>query len=195
MVWGNIQSIWETEWVWSWRSEMCHRRKRSEGVSPYSIMVSNIFLYTSHEKYLPADAAPLAYFCIISLRSDLELHCYPVWHNCVYIESGILFHWLFLKLVTMLMVIQPIVALALHEYTSSMGIQVHTNLITRSFAIINFLYGYLNILIYDLILLLLRLLCAPPLQIPLLRFVLSWDATWEFDRQSLSRVEIWTRRV
>ena len=34
-VWGNIQSIWEMEWVWSWRLEMCCRRKRSEGVSPY----------------------------------------------------------------------------------------------------------------------------------------------------------------
>jgi hypothetical protein len=113
-------------------------------------------LYTSHIDCLLAGVAPSAYICLINIGSDLKLHFYFVRHYCEHIKGGILFHHLFLKVFAMLVVIKPIIRLALCEYTTSMRNQACTNLIiTRLFSIniINFLYGWLNILFYNLIIL------------------------------------------
>ena len=110
-------------------------------VHPPSNTVSDIISYIFHVDYIPADLAPLAFFSLIKVGSNHELHHYSVRHYCEDIEGGILFQWHFLKDFTRLVVIEPIITLELHEYTMLIEIQVYTNLFIRLFSlnVINFL--------------------------------------------------------
>jgi hypothetical protein len=110
-------------------------------VYPPGNTLSNTFTYTWHIDYLLADMAPTTGFCLINIRSNLELYFCLVWHYCKQIEDKVLFYWLFLEVFITLVVIKPVITLALCEYTNSIQWRFNSVLTSSSLASISSTYS------------------------------------------------------